>query len=218
MVNKYLHLSYFLDKNTPLYGNAKGIDIVEDSSIEKGDSANTKVLTFPNHAGTHIDFPNHFFLDGKRSEDYPASFWIFENPFVLEINPQENELIVLTKNQLDLIPQDTDFLIFNTGFFRYRSQIKYWNNNPGVAPEVAKQLKTRCPNIRVLGMDFISLTSYQHRDVGKISHRQFLGELDILLVEDMDLRELHQQPKKIMCFPLLVTALDGAPVTIIAQL
>ena len=67
-------------------------------------------------------------------------------------------------------------------------------------------------------MDFISLTSYQHRDIGKVSHRQFLGEHDILLVEDMDLRNLKEQPKKIMCFPLLVTALDGAPVTIIAQL
>tara|TARA_B100000780_G_C21053291_1_gene423057 strand:- start:373 stop:1029 length:657 start_codon:yes stop_codon:yes gene_type:complete len=218
MVNKYLHLSYFLDKNTPLYGNAKGIDIIEDSSIEKGDSANTKLLTFPNHAGTHIDFPNHFFSDGKKSDDYPASFWIFENPFVLELNPQESELICLTHNQLNLIPKDTDFLILNTGFYRYRSQMKYWNNNPGISPEVAKQLKLQCPNIRVLGMDFISLTSYQHRAIGKVSHRQFLGEHDILLVEDMDLRKLKKQPKKIMCFPLMISASDGAPVNIIAKL
>lgn len=217
MAFKYLYLSYFIDKNTPLYGNGKGIDIVEDKSIEKGDSANTKNLIFPNHAGTHIDFPNHFFSDGKKSEDYPASFWMFENPFVLEIKPQENELIVLTKKQLDAIPVNTDFLILNTGFFKYRSQTKYWNNNPGISPEGAKQIKERCSNIRVLGMDFISLTSYQHRAIGKIAHRQFLGEHDILLVEDMDLRYLVSPPKKIMCFPLLVAGLDGAPVTVIAK-
>ena len=39
-----------------------------------GDSCNTMHLSFPNHSGTHIDFPCHFDKDGKNLNDYPASF------------------------------------------------------------------------------------------------------------------------------------------------
>ena len=51
-----------------------------------------------------------------------------------------------------------------------------------------------------------------------ITHKEFLGVNNILLVEDMDLNNLILKIKKIYCFPLLVSKIDGAPVTIIAEL
>ena len=36
-----------------------------------GDTANTKSITLHNHSGTHIDFPNHFIINGKT---YNKSF------------------------------------------------------------------------------------------------------------------------------------------------
>ena len=66
MNSKYIYLSYFLDDKTPIYGGLKGIEITDNSSIEKGDTANTKTLSFHNHSGTHIDFPNHFIQNGKN--------------------------------------------------------------------------------------------------------------------------------------------------------
>ena len=44
----------------------------------KGDSCNTINLAFPNHSGTHIDFPYHFNSDGKTLNDYPATYWQFD--------------------------------------------------------------------------------------------------------------------------------------------
>ena len=61
----YLYLSYFMDSNTPLYGGEKGINIKPLNQIKKGDSANTKLISFHNHSGTHIDYPNHFINGGK---------------------------------------------------------------------------------------------------------------------------------------------------------
>lgn len=216
-MSKYQYLSYFLDDKTPIYGGSLGIEIVKLNDITKGDTANTKRIALHNHSGTHIDFPNHFLENGKFSSDYNAEFWIFNNPYIIKINPNADEIILLEKNLIETIPKETDFLILNTGFYKYRGSKKFWNNNPGISPDLAKLLKLQCPNLRVLGMDTISLTSYQNRILGRQSHRKFLVENDILLVEDMNLKNLQTLPKKLMCFPLLIKEVDGCPVTIIAE-
>ena len=216
-MHKFQYLSYFLDDKTPIYGGDSGIDIIKLNDISKGDTANTKRISFHNHSGTHIDFPNHFLENGKSSSDYAADFWIFNNPYVIQITAHEDEIILLDKSLIKTIPKQTDFLILNTGFYRYRGSEKFWNNNPGISPDLAKLLKLQCPNLRVLGMDTISLTSYQNRILGRESHRKFLGENDILLVEDMNLKNLTSQPVKLICFPILIKEVDGCPVTIIAE-
>jgi kynurenine formamidase len=218
-MTEYISLSYFMDGETPLYGGGKGISILPERSIENGDTANTKQLSFNNHSGTHIDFPNHFFAKGLTSESYPASFWIFEKPFLYVRETDPDCIIHFTDNELANIPADTDFLIYKTGFSKYRAAEKYWKNNPGFAPEVADMLRANFPNLRAIGMDFISLTAYQHRELGRTAHRAFLGgDKPILLVEDMDLSCLISQPKSVICAPLLLKGVDGAPVNIIASI
>lgn len=218
MNSKYIYLSYFLNKNTPLYGGNKGIKVNSLSEIKNGDSSNTKQITLNNHSGTHIDFPNHFIDKGKVSNNYDANFWIFNTPFLLEYNTAQNEIIEISDTLLSCVPKDVDFLIIKTGFYKYRYEEKYWNYNPGISPEMASKLRQKFPLLKVLGFDFISLTSYQNRLLGRKAHKEFLGDNEILLVEDMDLSVLKKTPLKIMCFPLQVENIDGAPVNIIAEL
>ncbi len=218
MSSKYIYLSYFMDDKTPIYGGSKGIKINDNSSIENGDTANTKILSFHNHSGTHIDFPNHFILDGKKSDDYTADFWIFNNPYLIEVSVNEDELINLGPELLSSIPTNTDFLIFNTGFYKLRNDTKFWKHNPGFSPKMAKKLKLQCPNLKVIAMDTISLTSFQNRKIGRTAHKKFLGDSNLLIVEDINLNELTSQPRKIMCFPLMVKGIDGSPVSIIAEI
>lgn len=214
----YTYLSYFMDENTPLYGGSKGVSVKEDRSISKGDTANTKQLTLLNHSGTHIDYPNHFFADGATSELYAAKEWIFTSPALISLSAKEGELILLTQGQLESIPADTDFLILKTGFGQFRSAEKYWKNNPGLSPKMAAQLRERAPRLKVIGMDLVSITSFQNREAGREAHRNFLGgDAPILLVEDMDLSLVEKSPDMIMCFPLMIKGLDGAPVNIIAM-
>ncbi len=214
---KNIFLSYFMDDNTPLYGGYYGVKMQSLRSIENGDSANTKLLEFCNHSGTHIDFPNHFSIQGKVIEDYDANFWIFNSPYFIEIEAIDNQIIDLTIEQIHAIPQNVDFLILKTGFSKFRNEERYWKSNPGIAPELASKLKLRCPNLSVLGMDIISLTSFGDRPLGRISHNKFLIDNNILIVEDMFLDNLISQPKKIYCLPLLRKGLDGSPVTVIAE-
>jgi len=218
MSSEFICLSYFLDDQTPLYGGSKGINIQPERSISKGDTANTKKIIFNNHSGTHIDFPNHFIHDGLTSEFYDANFWVFSNPYVINKFVEPNQIISFSNEEIDNIPIDTDFLIIKTGFGKFRGEDIYWERNPGFAPEVANILRNKFKNLRVLGMDIISLTSFNNRPLGREAHKAFLGsDSPILLVEDMNLGELKFQPKLIVCLPTLIKGVDGAPVNIIAS-
>lgn len=218
-LSQYIYLSYFMDEKTPLYGGGKGISIVSERSIANGDTANTKYLAFQNHSGTHVDFPNHFFETGKTSESFSADQWIFRKPFMVKKTAEENEIITLSGEELEKVPQDTDFLIIKTGFGKFRMEEKYWKYNPGFSPKLANILRIQFPLLRFIGMDFISLTSFQNRELGREAHRSFLGgEHPIMLIEDMDLSQLNTSPISIHCLPLMINGLDGAPVTIIAEI
>lgn len=214
----FIYLSYFMDANTPLYGGEMGVLVKPDRSIANGDTANTKQITLNNHSGTHIDYPNHFFIEGLTSEYYTAEQWIFHNPYLLLVNAIESDIILLTDEQLNSIPNNTDFLIIKTGFGQYRSQEKYWKYNPGLSSKMYSDLKRHVPELKIVGMDFISITAFQNRELGREAHREFLGgNSPILLVEDMNLSELFSSPKLLICSPMMIAGLDGSPVTIIAK-
>lgn len=212
-----IYLSHFIANNTPLYGGSNTITIQRDKDITKGDSSNTTHLSFSNHTGTHIDFPLHFNNDGKSLNAYAPEFWFFPHPYILCHNAEENELIHLI-DQIDSIPIETDLLLIKTGFQKCRGSEKYWKNNPGLSPALAHELKKHCPFLRAIGMDFISVSSFQNREVGRIAHSKFLLEEDILLIEDMNLSEVNNPIVQIFCFPLLVNLIDGTPITVIAEI
>jgi len=217
-LNKHIFLSYFMDGNTPLYGGNKGIIVQEDRSIYNGDTANTKKISFPNHSGTHIDFPNHFFISGKTSEKYQADFWFFSNPYLIQIIAENDELINISDELFNTIPSNTDFLILKTGFGVYRNLERYWNNNPGISLDFAIKLKQKAPKLKIIGMDLISVTSFQNRAIGREVHKILLGgDNPILLVEDMNLQLINSSPKSLTCLPILINGLDGSPITIVAH-
>ena len=213
-----IFLSYFINEKTPLYGGEQAVFIEKRSEISKGSSSNTKYLKLPNHLGTHIDFPNHFSDSGHTINNYPASFWRFEKVHVISYKALSDEIIDETIINEYNIPEDTEFLILNTGFGNQRKSTVYWNHNPGLSPKLANILKARCPDLKVIGFDFISISSYQNRLLGKEAHKEFLLKNNILIIEDMKLEEINDKIiKTLIALPLLIDNIDGAPITIIAN-
>jgi len=221
MNKKYIYLSHFLTPSTPTYGDRDKFSIQENSSISKGDTANSFSISFStNHLGTHIDLPKHFYDDGKTLNDFEPSYWVYYNISLVEISKGKGELII-PKDFFDVpINKESDILLIRTGFEKYRNEKIYWEENPGIDPSVGDYLRNEYPNIRTIGFDFISLTSFQHRALGKESHRNFLNNKDrfVTIIEDMSLIILGTPPKKIIVVPLLIKNIDSSPVTIIAEL
>jgi kynurenine formamidase len=211
MNSEAIFLSYFIDEHTPSYGGIENaVKIERIKSIEKGDSSNNLELKFPAHIGTHIDFPFHFSNDGKKLEDYPPSFWIFNNVGFIECDICEVE------NSIKKLESNIECLILKTGFSAERLKKTYWSNQPIIPSHFAKLFKKKFPQLKVFGFDMISLTSKLDRQEGKKAHIEFLIQNDILVLEDMCLDNLKAVPNKLIIAPLQIRSADGVPCTVIA--
>ena len=208
---KIIYLSHFISEKTPSYGGEVGtIKFEQIRSIAKGDNSNNLQLTFPNHIGTHIDFPLHFSIDGMSLNDYSPNFWFFTNIGFLtcEISNIENHLCSLSS--------DIEILIIKTGFQNFRDTDIYWKEQPVIPHDLAQKLKIKFTRLRIFGFDMISLTSKLDRNEGKKAHFTFLINNEILILEDMKLDLLTTTPKQIIVSPLLINNADGVPCTVYA--
>jgi len=118
-----------------------------------------------------------------------------------------------------LIAEGSDLLLIQSGFGRFRGTEKYSCCNPGFAPETGTWLRKGHPSLRAIGFDFISLSPYQNRDLGRESHRAFLDprgvNSPILIIEDMDLSGNLSDLLWVWVVPLRIEGLDSAPCTVI---
>lgn len=210
-MKKPIYLSYFLNSETPVYGGAEGAFVVEKTNqISKGNNSNNMHLSFPNHIGTHIDFPVHFNANGLTCSDYLPSFWIFRKIGLLQCSIDQIE------SESANIPADIEILIVKTGFGARRTEKEYWAEQPVIPAHLADHLKDRFPSLRVFGFDLISLTSKLDREEGKKAHLRFLIDMEILVLEDMNLSDLTFTPEFMIIAPLQVTSADGVPCNVIA--
>jgi kynurenine formamidase len=223
-----IYLSHVLNNDTPTYGNKDLCIIEQTKKIANGDSSNNSQLHISSHVGTHIDTPYHFCKEGKTIDDYDPTFWFCNNPWLVDINNCESDLITFLsiKDKLMEIPATADILFFRSGFESFRNsdeQNKYIFDNPGIEAEIGYWLREN-RSIKMIGLDFISLSGYSRREEGRLAHRAFLcpykkdgTEHDpILIIEDMSLVRFEIKLNNVSVMPLRVKGGDGAPVTVVA--
>jgi arylformamidase len=215
---KVTFLSHFIDTATPSYGNKDTIQLVSNTAITAGDTANTSGLIFSNnHIGTHVDVPKHFYDNGKTYTDIEPEEWYFESVDIIDIPCTEARLIGINDFQNAKIRHDVDFLIVRTGYEGKRENDAYWSAYPGIASEACEYLRKFYVSLRGIGFDFISLTSPQFKEEGKAAHRVLLEERlgkFIFIVEDMKIAHLNWVPQILLVSPLLVKDGNGGAVTI----
>jgi kynurenine formamidase len=224
-MSKTVCLSHLIRQNTPAYGDRDRIFIRSNSSMKGGDSANSSCWIFSNnHIGTHIDSPRHFSEEGKKTYDYPAGDYIFRKVCLIDI-PCTDAVLIAPDKLLKTgarIPEDVELLFIRTGYERYRDIPKYWNDNPGLAPELAEYFRERFPLLRCVGFDFISLTSWKFREAGRASHKAFLcpgnGKKEILVIEDVALEKVTGSLLGVIVAPLFMEDGNGGAVTIFAKM
>jgi len=214
-------LSHIIDSETPTYGNRDTLIIEDVSRISDGASANSSKWTFTsNHLGTHIDMPKHLYEDGQALTDVPIGFWFSDSVQLIDVVCDRAQLLEMD-HLYDKVNVQTEVLLIRTGYEKYRNTDKYWNDNPGLAAGVGKWLRENRPNIKMIGFDFISLTSWKYREHGKEAHLAFLNPdatgNPICIIEDMSLNKMTSSPKTIIISPIMIKNTNGAPVTVFAS-
>lgn len=219
----YVLLSYPITESMPLYGSTPPPVIKKHSSIKDGDTANTSIITFHSHTGTHLDFPGHFIEGGCSSSDYSFDDFIFDHPLIVDIPRYSGELIL----KEDIEPfsaelKDADLLLIRTGFNKYRKQEIYRTHNPGIHTSAIGYLRERYKNIRAVGIDSISISSFQHREEGRKAHKEAFRisssyGTPLLLIEDLQLDGVDEM-KRVIILPINIPDLDGVPCTILGEM
>ena len=212
------YLSHPITESMPVYGGNADLNLVSVKNVVQGDSCNTWHFCLENHWGTHVDCPAHFFVEGQKVADYPSDFWLFSKPQVIRIETKQSQVITRGSFSCDLDSQ-TDLILFQSGWWKFRGKKIYTMSNPGLHPSLALWLRKDFPAVRAIGMDWVSISSVENRDIGRDAHRAFLnpdGEgHPILIIEDMNLAANLHDLKEVWVAPLLVEGVDSAPCTVI---
>ncbi len=203
---RIIDISIPLSRKTPVWEGDKGISIHRVALIENGCDFNVSRIELGVHAGTHIDAPFHVFKNGNTVDQIPLDTLI-GNVQVVEI---PDGISVIDKNCLmNLNFQDgIDRILFKT------SNSIYWETDPfsfkkeyvAINSEGAKYITDM--DLRLVGMDYFSVSSY---DDLKQPHLTLLDR-GIVLLENIDLRNVVPEIYKLICLPLKIIDTDGAPV------
>jgi kynurenine formamidase len=219
----WLYLSHAWGADCPSYGNGKKIEVSPVSCMGRGDSCNKVEIRATNHDGSHMDFPRHFSKRGAVVTDYEAAFFVFNAvslawfdslPWGTLLAPQELE----RQLPFDADP-NTELLLIRTGAGSHRSSDEYWRRGIGLGLGCADFLRVRFPKLRAIGLDTLSITSYEHRETGREVHREFLDHASpILILEDLTFEALQMhRTSQVIALPLRIAEADGAPCTVIAS-
>ena len=220
-MSKYVLLSHIIRQDTPSYGNRDKVIIRVNSCIRGGETANSSCWIFSNdHIGTHIDVPRHFSDEGLRTIDYEIGDYVFNHAYLLDLPCGFSHLICEADLKDKGIPNNVDLLLIRTGMEKYRTICdEYWNNNPGISPDLPDYLRKQFPNLRCIGFDFISVTAWQHRPEGRLAHKNLLapsnGSKPIWAIEDMSLVRVNAPLEQVIVSPLFVEDGNGGAVTVI---
>ena len=210
-------ISYPLTTKTPLYPNTPAPSVHPLRSMEHGDSANTSVITFSTHSGTHIDAPFHFCKQGKTIADCLTVDTTFFPAYCIDMpKPVSDEITVSdlagSINQV----KDAEAILIRTGWHTMRSDDphQYCQDHPWVSPEVPVFLREKCSGLRLFGLDQISVSSPLHREAGHECHRKFLcGEKPILILEDLNLSDTRVIGSfRLHIYPYMIGDIDGISV------
>lgn len=216
-------LSYYLDPNTPVYGNTPKPEITTYTSQDKGNSSNTYMIKLCNHSGTHIDAPIHFIKGGKSISEYSVNDLVFHTPILVHL-PKEAGKWIEKEDVENLQLKDADCVLFRTGFNKLRREEVYRTDNPGISPDAIIFIRKNFSKIRCLGIDTISVSGFQNRIRGREAHKAAFKEEPnlgdpLLLIEDMDLSSLtdNENITKLLVIPWLIQGIDSAPCTVLAE-
>lgn len=219
---RILNLSYILDENSPLYGSTPKTVIEQKSVIKDGSGARTYYIHVSNHASTHIDAPAHFIENGKKIGEYSESELVFRNPVIIKCKKEGADLIEENDIGRD-IHESCECILFKTGFGTRRGEDEYRTHNPGISPSTIDHIRRNFRKVRCIGIDSISVSSFQQREKGRETHKKAMvndedfGE-PLLLVEDMNLQNVSQNDKieQIIIVPWMIGKVDSAPCSVLA--
>ncbi|PYN87365.1 MAG: arylformamidase [Candidatus Rokuibacteriota bacterium] len=198
---RYYDISLNLSTDTVRWVVAPPLEVHERRRISRGDEVNASALTVSVHAGTHVDAPLHFVPGGVSIDAVPLERFV--GPAVVH---QVDADRFITEAHVKAIALDgARRVLFKTRNSELLKRREYDPNFVAFSVEAARALVAR--RVELVGLDYLSVA---HADQQVPVHRAFLDH-GVVLLEGVDLSEVAPGRYELICFPLRLRGLDGAP-------
>lgn len=202
-VKQFYDISVPVRSGGLVYPGNPAISIEPQQSIAKGAGANVSSITFGSHTGTHVDAAKHFFDDGRTVDRLPLD--ILVGPAILIAVPDNAMMIGMRELEQHDLRGHKRVLIRsrNSGFLLQPDFVRDYTY---LAPDAADYLVSL--GIELVGVDYLSIEQFHsghHR-----THRTLL-QRDVVIVEGLDLSVPPPGEYDLVCLPLRLEGLDGAP-------
>jgi arylformamidase len=175
---------------------------VRSADVAKGKDYNLSLVTMGIHTGTHYDFPRHFDETGPAMQDFPPERFMVD-AHVVDCGDAD---AVKPEHLTGVAVQPGDAVLLKTknGAVPQEKMLKEWVY---VTPEAAQ----RCVELGcgIVGMDYIEVENPQRKGERYPVHETLLGN-GVLLLENIDLREVPAGKYRLIALPLLMPGLEAA--------
>lgn len=218
------YLSYLLDDTSVVWPGEPTVQIRQDTSIAAQGYTSFKTL-LPNHHGTHCDGPRHFNPQGPGLTELPLEFFCYDRVTAVDVPKEPGQGVVpedLRPHEGEIL--EAELLLLKTGFCLRRDTEPrvYESRGPYLTPEVCRYLVETFPNLKAVGLDFLSVGTPANQ-LSRLAHQTLFGCHNgnfILAIEDMDLRPLFETgrtPRRVLALPLRLAGVDSSQVTVVGE-
>lgn len=226
---RIVDLSYTLNEKTPYWpgANYQPFELRTIATLEK-DGVLSKVLTFPEHLGTHLDAPNHFEADRPSVDQIPAED-LFAPGVVIDITVQaeqdpdymlSRDDVMRWEEEHGPVPRNA-VVLTHTGWGRFWTNYDRYKNQdvlgtmhfPGVSAEAAQYLVDE-RDVRGIGIDTLSIDPGNSRDFPV--HHVLNGARRYILENVARLENLPPRDFYLIVAPIKVETGTGGPTRIFA--
>lgn len=160
------------------------------------------------HAGSHIDAPRHFVSGGQTVDDVPLDVLIGP-ALVVGI---EGDIIDAAALRAALGAGSATRVLFKTANSRLWSGSAFVPHFTGLSADGADFLVES--GARLVGIDYLSIEA--SHSAGAPAHKRLL-ESGIIIVESLDLSSVPPGEYELICLPLRLSGLDGAPARVVLR-
>ena len=176
-----------INSQIKIYDGDPELEIKEVFSVEK-DGYSVNKITLGSHMGTHIDFPRHFYKNGKTSSDYNLEYL-------------QGRAVLIEGNSKVIFGKE----IFENYDINKGDIVIIKNADKGITVEATDYLINR--GIKIICTDAMDIEEYEDFRV----HKKLLGN-DVLIIENAFLENAEEGEYNIYVFPLKIDNMEALPV------
>lgn len=201
------------DVSMPIHNNMlvwkgdKKVSITSTATITK-DGVALSYFSLGGHTGTHIDAPSHFLEKADTIDNIPLEKLI-GSCRVLDLTQIDHKEIIVSDLKRFSI-QKGERIIFKTGNFRLLTQSQFPKSYVSLSLAAAAFLAEK--GVVLVGTDFLGIE--KQGNPGHPVHKELLSHR-IVIVEGLNLADVPEGEYSMVCLPLNIIGVDGAPARVI---